>query len=312
MKLKHQKGLILSSLVVSAALFHTACNRASHIHNQEKYYARASLRQQTPAVEAQKSIEKLHIAVIPHQSFAEQDSKIQLLEDYLEDNLNLPVQMQITKDYQTSVDLLVEGKVNAAYLGAVTYIKARERNTQLEAILAPIEKSTGRPWYTSVIITKIESGIEEIADLSGKHFGFVNRSSTSGYLMPKAHFKSRGIEPEEVFTSIYYAGSHNKNLTALQSGIVDAIAIDKQTYLRKQESGEIARDKYQIIWESDPIPSQPIVVSRQLSSQLIVALKKALITAPEGLVDLDGSESAGYTLVQDEDYEPIRQMLTKL
>ena len=260
----------------------------------------------------QVSLEKLNIAVIPHLSSSEQAKKIQLLEDYLEKDLSLPVNIQLTQNYQKSVDLLVEGKVEMAYLGAVTYIQARERNPQLEAILAPIDKTTGRPWYTSVIVANTEKEIETSNDLINKRFSFVNQASTSGYLIPTMHLKEQGINPEQDFISVQYAGSHDKNLAALQSGIVDAIAIDKKTYLRQQKSGKIDTTKYQIIWESEPIPSTPLVISSQLPPVLISAIKKALIKAPEGLVSLDGSESIGYTLVQDEDYELIRRMLKSL
>ncbi len=38
------------------------------------------------------------------------------------------------------------GQVEVADLGPLAYIKAKQRNSDLEPIVAHIEKTTGRPW----------------------------------------------------------------------------------------------------------------------------------------------------------------------
>lgn len=254
----------------------------------------------------------LNMAVIPWQVSAEQEKQLQPLADYLSKTLGKPVKFQITKDYDTSIDLLVTGKVEMAFLGPLSYVKAHLRDPQVQPIVAPIEKTTGRPWYTSAIVVNNGSGIKTLKDLKGKRFAFVSKSSTSGYLVPLAHFKDIGINPERDFATVKYAGSHDKAKADLLAGKVDAIADDKRSYLQQQKEGNIDPSKYKIIWESDPIPLSPIVVSSKLPSQLVIDLKKAFVNSPEGLLDPSGSQSAGYTLVEDRDYTPIRKLLERL
>lgn len=254
----------------------------------------------------------LNMAVIPWQVSAEQEKQLQPLADYLTKTLGRPVKFQITKDYDTSVNLLVEGKVELAYLGAFSYIKARLANPQVQPIVAPIEKTTGRPWYTSIIVVNSDSSIKSLKDLKGKRFAFVSKSSTSGYLVPMAQFNDIGIEPDRDFGKVTYAGSHDKVKEELIAGKVDAIADDKRSYLAQQKAGKLDSSKYNIIWESQPIPNAPIVASSKLPPQLIADLKKAFIKAPDGLLDPSGSESAGYTLAQDEDYTPMRKLQERL
>lgn len=249
----------------------------------------------------------LNVAMIPSQDSQEQDAKVKVLADYLQEQLGMAVQIEISENYDRAVELLVEGKVNMAYLGPFAYVKARQRNAALEPIAAPIEKATGRPWYTSLIVA--QSSIQTVEQLKGKRFSFVSPSSNSGYLAPSAHFKTVGIEPEQEFALVQYAGSHNKNLEALLSGAVDAISINGPAYLKAEKAGQLPKEAYNVLWESDPLPNAPIVInSGQFSQELKIELQKALINAPEGLVDVRGVESTGYTLVQDEDYEPIRRM----
>jgi len=250
----------------------------------------------------------LNIVILPTKNSVEQRNKLKPLTGYLKKTLGRPVNLQIPKDYNTAVDLITTGRVDIAYLGPLTYVQARQKNPAIQPIVAPIDKSTGRPWYTSVIVANSNEGIKTLKDLKGKRFGFVSKSSTTGYLVPLAEFKNIGIEPERDFATIEYTGNHDISEAKLVSGAVDAVATDKPSYLVRRKSGKLEPKQYQVIWESDPLPHGPIVISSKFPPQLILPLKKAFIGASEGLVDVNGAEAAGYTLVQDEDYEPVRKM----
>jgi phosphonate transport system substrate-binding protein len=256
-------------------------------------------------------LKTLKIAVIPSRSPEKQKQATKILADYLEKSLSLPVNLEVPKDYDTTINLLVEGKVQMAYLGPLSYVQARQRNSQIEPIVAPIDKLTKRPWYTSVILARANSGIKTLKDLKGKRLSFVSKSSTSGYLVPTAALLNQGLDPERDFTTVSFAGSHDISIKALVSGKVDAAATNKEAYLESQKSQKINPQQYRVIWESDPIPTSPIVISRKLPPQLIEDLKKFLLNAPEGTLDL-GVDSDGFTLVQDTDYEPIRQLQSAL
>jgi phosphonate transport system substrate-binding protein len=265
-----------------------------------------------PEVSESQTIRQLNIAVLPTVSSEEQQQRIQRLDEYLEQQLGISVKLKQTFSYAETVDLLVEEKVQMAYLGPLTYIEAKERNPNIEPIVAHIEKRTGRPWYNSVIVVKADSGIDTLKDLVGVRFGFVSPSSTSGFLMPTSHFQEIGINPKRDFAVIEYAGGHDKNIMALINGKVDAIAIEYPTYIEFQIENKLPSQQYKIIWKSDPIPNAPMVILSQLPADLKIELKKALIDAPDGLVGVNGIESSGYTLVSDEDYEAIRVMHKRL
>lgn len=300
----HRRVLACFIVALTSGLLGVSCDRtpenSAAIQPEQKTLVRTN-------TQVGNELATLDIAVIPWQVSAAQEEKLKPLADYLTEKLGQPVKFQITKDYETSVDLLVEGKVEFAYLGALTYLKAKQRDPQVQPVVAPIEKTTGRPWYTSIIIVNKASGIKSLKDLKGKRFAFVSKSSTSGYLVPFIEFKQRGINPDRDFSVVKYPGSHDKAKAELIAGKVDAIADDKRSYLAMQKAGKIDTTKYEIIWESQPIPNLPIVASSKVPPQLIASLKKAFVEAPEGLIDPTGSESAGYTLAQDEDYALIRK-----
>lgn len=258
-------------------------------------------------------LEVLRVAVIPDRSSAEQEQKVKSLENYLEAELSIPVKVQLTKDYETAVDLIAGETVEMAYLGAFTYLKAKAKNPDLEAIAAHIDTRTGRPWYTSVIVADRTAGIRTLEDLRGKRFSFVNRSSTSGFLVPSSEFKEVGIEPESDFAAVEYGGSHDRNVEALAAGEVDAIAVDREAYVNAKESGTLPEERYQMIWESEPIPNPPLVINtRKISGAFKSQLQKTLIASDPNLMAISGSGSSGFTLVQDGDYDSIRKLQRNL
>ncbi|MDJ0517733.1 MAG: phosphate/phosphite/phosphonate ABC transporter substrate-binding protein [Trichodesmium sp. MO_231.B1] len=256
--------------------------------------------------------EPLQVAVLPWQSPEKQQEKLQPLAEYLETILKRPVNFQITKNYAEAVDLIVKEEVDMAYLAALTYIKANERNPNIEPLVIPIDRVSGRPWYTSVIVANTTKNIQTLQDLKGKRFAFVSPSSTSGFLIPMNSLETADIDPTRDFSKIRYSGSHDKATQDLVDGVVDAVTNDKESFLRSQRSGKLDAN-YKIIWESNPIPAPPIVINtKKFAPEVIKQLQEGLIDAPVGVVDVSGTESAGYTLAKDADFEEVRQIYTRL
>jgi phosphonate transport system substrate-binding protein len=250
----------------------------------------------------------LTIGVLPARNPQDQEQMIKLFDAYLEKTLKRQVNFQLAKDYDQAVDWLVQEKVNIAYLGPLTYLEAVDRGANVEPLVAPIDKHTQQPWYRACIIVKIGSQIKTLKDLEGKRVAFVDNSSTSGYLIPLAAMKKAGINPDEDFAQLIYAGNHSKSMEALENGVVDAAATNLSSYIKQQKNGKLTPQNSQIIWESAPIPQSPIVISKKLPPELIQELKKAYINTPDGIEDITGTDSAGYTLVSPSDYAPLQQL----
>ncbi|PHJ55827.1 phosphonate ABC transporter substrate-binding protein [Nostoc linckia z18] len=286
---------------------------------------------------------KLKIGLVPTENPIEQERMMKALKEYLEQSVGggleiasqsktigrqttqnteeienrqnaiaISLDFQIGKSYQQIIDLLVQGKLDMAYLGPLSYVEAVDRGAKIEPLVAAIDKHTGQPWYRACIIVKQDSPIKTLKDLKGKRIALVDKLSTSGYLMPLAIFKKLGIDYQHDFAKVLYTGSHSKSLAALEDGIVDAAATNISSYFKEQKIGKLTRENSRVVWQSTPILNFPIVVSKKLPPDLIQKLKQALISSPEGLEDILGIESAGYTLVTSSDYASIEQLRKEL
>lgn len=249
---------------------------------------------------------ELKITILPDTVSEERAEQIAMLQTYLMDALELPIIIIESTSYDDTVKNIVDGTANVAYLGPLTYIKAKAQNQTIEPLVAPIDKLSGRPWYTSVVVGRKD--IDSLYGLRGRLFSFVNDASTSGFLVPYHAMRTLGLIPEMDFASVEYSGAHDTNLDWLVSGRVEAIAVDYATYQTGLDSGVLDLEKFHIIWESDPIPNSPITASGAVPQATKRALRRALIDAPDGLVSVGVTDTQGYTTVEDGDYDLIRKL----
>lgn len=261
----------------------------------------------------QKKLKSLKIGVLPNQSPTEQEVMTTDLESYLEEILELQVNFLIASEYQDVIDWLVEEKVDMAYLEATSYLEALERGAKIQPLVAPIDKHTGHSWYGAAIIVKADSSIKNLSDLRGKKIAFVDKFSTSGYLIPAIAFKELHIFPKYDFAKTIYAGTHSNTLKALQKGEVDAAATSIPFYMKSQKLGKLNPDEFRTIWESDSITQVTVVISQKLPKELVKKLKLAFLQAPDGIdKEIMGMQSTGYTLIVDGDYTRIRKLRQKM
>ncbi len=254
----------------------------------------------------------LRISVLPTQNKAEQEKMIAPLDAHMEKVLGQPVEFLIAESYKDNVDMLVDGRANAAYTGAVSYFEALEQGAKVEPIAAPIDKFTNRPWYRACILVPANSPIHTLADLKGKRVAFVSPSSTSGYLMPLAALKQLDIDPEQDFAQVLFGGTHAETEALLEDRQVDAIATNIPSYQKRQTLGKLTPQNTRVLWESAPVPHSPFLISSDLPPDLIEKLKEAFLTVPPDLRDIVGTQAIGYTLVVASDYEPIQQLRIQL
>lgn len=255
----------------------------------------------------------LKMGLIPADDAEEMLRAYEPVKEYLSQKLGIPVEIQVTSDYTAAIEAMRAKHIDMAWFGPFSYILAANI-AGAEAIVNGVRRSDGKADYHSIIITKADSGIETLDDLKGRSFAFVDPASTSGNLIPRKMLIENGIDPDNDFSTVYYAGTHNAVEYAVANGKVDAGADSDNSYGRMVEAGEIDPKVNIIIYQSDPIPGSPIVVRGDLPAELKMKIQDALVGMDEQTIGkVDGwGDIASYQRVSDSDYDIIRETAATL
>jgi phosphonate transport system substrate-binding protein len=204
-------------------------------------------------------------------------------------------------------------RVDVANFGAFSYVLAA-RVADAAAIVVPTDEAGKQPHYKSTIITRPDSGIENLGDLRGKTLAFVDPTSTSGYLYPRKGLVEAGLDPDKDLGRTTFAGGHDAVALAVKNGTVDAGAVADVLHARMVRGGIISRGDTEIIWESEPIPGDPVAVRADLPPDLKRRIRDSFLSmTPEqvgGPLGITGA--VGYVEVSDEDYDGIRDLVRTL
>ena len=168
------------------------------------------------------------------------------LKAYLEQKLGRPVNLVIPTNYNATVEALGNGSLDFAYLGGLTYIKAHARYN-----VVPLVQRSSDLQFRSFFITSSHSSIHSLADLKGKTFAFGDINSTSGHLMPYLEMRQAGIDPNNSL-KFRYTGSHPATAKAVESGAVDAGALDESVYTSMVAEGKLDPNKVRVFYMSKP------------------------------------------------------------
>jgi phosphonate transport system substrate-binding protein len=184
----------------------------------------------------------------------------------------------VTTDWAGIATALANGQADAAWMGPWGYVLANKEG-QAQAIATV--KYDGKPFYHAIIVARPSLNIAKWPDdAKGLSISFADRGSTSGWLIPTFWFKSREIDPKSYFK--YREGaSHPANEIAVANGQVD-LATDYDRNLRSMiERKLIAADAVKVVWTSEPLPNDALVVRAGLDPALTEKLREAALGIDE-------------------------------
>ena len=168
------------------------------------------------------------------------------LRAYLEKALGRPVSLIIPTNYNATVEGLGNGSLDIAYLGGLTFVKAQQRYGAIPLVQRQADRE-----FHALFITHTGTKIDKLADLKGKTFAFGDINSTSGHLMPYRAMLKAGVDPDKDL-KFRYTGSHAATVKAVESGAVDAGAVDETVYREMTKDGKAEASKLRVFYTTQP------------------------------------------------------------
>ena len=242
-----------------------------------------------------------------------------VLTDYLHDKTGYYFTTAVPASYIAVVEAFGTDKVDVAAINTFSYLMANAKYGA-EARLRVVR--AGQTSYCGQIITRTDSDIDSLSDLNGKSFAYVDPSSTSGYILPRALFENMGIKIGQTV----FAMQHPNVVTMVYQRQVDAGACyyappDSKTGAIMDARARIVRQfpdvgsKVKIIGFTQYIPNDPIVFRKNLGGSMKDAITHALlefVETPEGKKAWeDIYDVTGLVPTSDHDYDILRELLEK-
>lgn len=231
------------------------------------------------------------------------------LVNYLQETLNRPVKLSIHDEWIDLSQELQSGRLHLAALSAYTYVRSQSLKAPPQLLATAV--LPGGPFYVGHIVTRMDSGIDELEDLKGRAFCYVGPTSTSGYLYPRAIFRRAGLDPDHDFSSTRFAGDHLSALKALGAGACDGAAVYQDILFQADEHGVHG---LRSLATTDRIPYDAYCASATLDAEETDALREALLELRPGSplaveVLASAPQLRGFVPGQDEDYGTVRNIL---
>ncbi len=218
----------------------------------------------------------------------------------------IPVRFTPVTKYELVVEGLAAKRIDLAWLGGYTSVQAMiQSKGNVQRIAMRTEDAT----FASVFIASTATGAKSVQDLRNRTFAFGANSSTSGHLMPRFFLNEQGFKPEEFFSRIAFSGAHDKTIKMVESGAVDAGAVNHLTWKRMVSKGEVDTNKVSVIWTTPTYVDYCWVMRKDLPESLRQKITDALIgldpANPEHKAMLDAHSASRYIRAEDDQWKNI-------
>ena len=251
----------------------------------------------------------LRVSAIPDENPTELMRIYTPFAEYLQREIGIPVQFTPVVDYAATVEGMAANKLDLVWFGGLTHVQARIRTGNTAYAIAMREEDLK---FKSVFITNPQAHIKSLEELKGRTFAFGSAGSTSGHTMPRYFLLKAGIVPERDFSKFSYSGAHDATALWVQSGRVDAGALNMSVWDKLVETKKVDTSQVFVFWTTPPYVDYNWTVRGDLDKGLVEKIKQAFLkldrSNPEHAKLLDLHRATRYVAVESEDiFQPIEE-----
>jgi phosphonate transport system substrate-binding protein len=304
--LKKYSGWLITLLFISVLL--TACGNSDSEKDKDADY----------------EPEELTIGFVPSQNAETLEARAKPLADLLSKELDIPVDVKVTTDYNGVVEAMGSKQLDLGFLPPTDYVLAHEKgyaDVLVQALRYGVDPEDGSntdelvEYYYAGLLVRENSDIEDLEDLKGKKIGWQGPTSSAGYVWAAVEMNEQGIDPQKDVTGIQLQG-HDKGVQAVLDGDVDAASlfIDARNILRDTVPDVFDKTKY--IYTTEKIPNDTISARPDMSDEWKDKITEAFINLgedPEGQKIIEEIYThVGYKESQDSNFDVVREYSDKI
>jgi phosphonate transport system substrate-binding protein len=188
------------------------------------------------------------LAVVPSTTPGNSPEALEALCREIGKLVDQPVRSAHPASYADLASELEKDRVQYAWMPPALLVLTDE-NTKLTPLLSAVRNDMVE--YCGALFVAAESPIRSLAELRGKTVAWVDTTSAAGYLFPRVHLATRGIDPTTHFGHELFMRSHAEVVRAVLDGRADVGA----TYAARSPEGPPRRAGF-----IDAAPGRPVRV----------------------------------------------------
>jgi phosphonate transport system substrate-binding protein len=168
--------------------------------------------------------------------------------------------------------------------------------------------STGKiGTYSLLLLVKADSAYKKPTDLKGKRVAHTSASSNSGNLAPRALFPRLGLAPDTDY-KVEYSGKHDNSVNGVLWGLYDGAAVASDVFERMVAKGEVKRESFRVIYQSDGFPNDQFSYAHDLEPKLAGEIKQCFYKYkwPENMIQSLEKNDAFFPVDYKTDWQLVR------
>lgn len=222
----------------------------------------------------------LRIGLAPQQATAADTKSVwEPVYQWVCDQVGMDLHLTVANDWAGVSMALANQQIDVSQLGPWGYVLARAKGEAEAISMMMIE---GKPYYKAIIVGRPDAKIEHFPeDAKGMSIQMLDVGSTTGWMVP-THFmrEVKKINPKTYFGRYAEGASAAAAQMAVASGHVDLATgwdTHRNTMIR---NGQLKPDANKVVWESEQLPNEPVVVRKGMDKGLARELQQALAAMP--------------------------------
>jgi phosphonate transport system substrate-binding protein len=233
-------------------------------------FAGATLMAVLPLAGLAQDLKEINFGIISTESSQNLKSDWQPVLDDMAKKLGMKVNGFFASDYAGIIEGMRFNKVQVAWFGNKSAMEAVDRASG--EVFAQMINADGTLGYYSHLIVHKDSPIKSLDDMlkQGKNLSFGNGdpNSTSGFLVPGYYvFSQNNIDPKTFF-KVSRGANHESNALAVANKQVDVATNNSENLDKIKDKLPAKFNDIRVIWTSPLIPSDPLVIRKDMAEPL--------------------------------------------
>ncbi|MCC6521504.1 MAG: PhnD/SsuA/transferrin family substrate-binding protein [Polyangiaceae bacterium] len=187
--------------------------------------------------------------------------------------LDRPIELAIADSYEHTGELLASDRADFGLLPPLLLVATLAREPRLQPLA--VRLFDGSRASDGYLLIRDDASLAAASDLRGRSICYVDRTSTTGYLLPRIWMRQAGLDPDKDVAAVV-SGDHLAAMRDLGARKCDAAAVYSGAYLTASKDG-IAVGRLRVMAITGHVPQDAMVAAPGLPAAEVKRLRDALL-----------------------------------